>query len=81
MTAETLMKEFTTLAESEQKTFLDAVLSYLYDPASQLTEEEWNTELDRRVEAYENGEVTALNGKQVEMELEEKYGIQFRPAS
>lgn len=78
MSVETLFKEFTNLSETEQKSFLEDALSYLY---SEREEDEWKAELDRRVQAYENGNVVALSGKQLETALAEKYGIQLRPAS
>jgi len=78
MSVETLFKDFTSLSEIEQRNFLDVVLSYLYGDRE---ESAWKAELDRRMQAYENGTVAALNGQQVEKDLAEKYGVPLRPAS
>lgn len=78
MSVEALFREFTSLPETEQKSFLGDVLSYLYGDKE---EEAWKAELDRRVQAYENGTVTALSGQQFENELVEKYGVPLRPTS
>jgi hypothetical protein len=78
MSVEMLFQEFTSLPETEQKSFLGDVLSYLYGDKE---EAEWKAELDRRVNDYESGDVVALSGKQVENELAHRYGVQLRPAS
>ena len=60
MSVDVLFQEFTKLSASEQKNFLDEVLSYLYSEGMQELPPEVIEENLRRLQAYDAGETEGI---------------------
>jgi putative addiction module component (TIGR02574 family) len=55
--------------------FLEMI--HAYDESKDDLSDEWKAELDKRIAAYESGEVTAIDGEEMEKQLIAKYGIKL----
>ncbi len=69
MSVETLYSEYSKLSEIDRILFLDMV-----EPENKLSDE-WKAEIDKRWEAFEKGEVKAIDGMEMERRLAEKYDL------
>ena len=75
MSVEALVKEYQKLSEAERLRFLELI--HPYDESKDDLSEEWKAELDRRLAAYESGQVKPIDGKKKKKKLIAEYGIEL----
>jgi putative addiction module component (TIGR02574 family) len=64
-TAAELAMKGRQLPREERERLVDALLESLNEPASLALDEAWSAEIDRRLAAYDRGEVVALPAEEV----------------
>ena len=75
MSVEMLIKEYQQLSEADRMRFLELI--HPNDESKDDLTREWKSEINKRMEAYEEGQTEAIDGKEMEQQLIKKHGIKL----
>lgn len=75
MSVETVLQAYQQLSKGEQVLFQRMIQNQDSSAHTEDLSPEWKAEINRRWEAYKNGEMEVVDGRDVQKRIAEKYGF------